>query len=389
MRDIFSNGAGQFWTPGGFEITVSAEHLTNRRDQLLSAYRQACLAQHGLHVTDRNQIIAAPVLHDGSAMTPELRQAIADARARAGKAYSAAAHRAGTLDYIRDNELDGIVPELNWERVWKYVESTLGPPRIVKPKELPTPPGELQLRLNQEFQDLILADPAKAELSSKEFLETWIAANTRRMSWWKPTTVDPSWFESYGHQKFPLANPMRTLAVTATVNFKKLADTGQTFRSWFQRRVVAALGDRIDAEFHREVQDLTRLASPRCVDDLLRAPGDPKFRIWMMDPGVMTKLGAKINENIIPAKHGTALIWDRDTYPFMTNFVMAREVETFEAAAMHIEPEDPFTVEIQPARLDCGDRAVRPGCFDVTARYLGSIHIPAEAAQFCWLAYLS
>ena len=389
MRDPFSNGGGQFWTPGGFEITVSAEHLTNRRDQLLSAYRQACLAQHGLHVTDRNQIIAAPVLHDGSAMTPELRQAIADARAKAGKAYSVEAHRAGTLDYIRDNELDGIVPELNWERVWKYVESTLGPPRIVKPRELPTPPGEIQLRLNQEFQYLILTDPDQAELSSLEFLETWIAANTRRMSWWKPTVMDPSWFESYGHQKFPGAPPMRTLSVTATVDFKKLAETGQTFRSWFQRRIAAALGDRIDEEFHREVAPLIRIATPRCVDDLLRAPGDPKFRVWMLDPEALTRLGAKPDQRIVPAKHGLQLIWDRDMFPFMSFLVMAREVETFEAAAMHIEPEDPFTVEIAPARLDCCDRAIRPGCFDVTARYLGSIHIPAEAAQFCWLAYLS
>jgi hypothetical protein len=344
--------------------------------------------QHGLHVTDRNQIIAEPVLHDGSAMTPALRQAIADARARAGKAYSAAAARAGTLDYVQDAELDGVVPKLEWEKVWKYVESTLGPPRIVMPKELPVPPGELQLRLNQEFQDLLGTDPSRAELASLEFLETWVMANTRRMTWWKPTTVDLSWFESYGSQRFPEARPMRTVAVSAMVDFKKLEGTGQTFRAWFQRRVAAALGDRLDEEFHREAFPLIRLAGPRTIPELLGSPGDPRYRVWMLDPAALVHLGAAGNQCVIPEQHGHELVWARPAYPFPERFVMARDVEPFEAAAMHIAPENPFTVEITPSRDDTRAPAVRPGCFDVTARYVGSIHIPAPAAQFCWLASL-
>ena len=386
MRDPFSNGGGQFWTPGGFEITVSAEHQATRRDQLLSAYRQACLAQHGLHVTDRNQVILPPVLHDGSPMTPELREAIAKARAEAGKSYSAAAHRANKLDYIRDPELDGIVPKLEWEKVWKYVESTLGPPRIVKPKELPTPAGEIQRRLNAQFQDLIVTKVEEAELVAKEFLETWVVANTRRMAWWKPRTVDASWWESYGHAEFPRATQPRTQVLTATVDFKELDAAGRTFRAWFQQRVAEALADRLEYEFFHEIQGYITWASRENAMTRILGQRDPVYRIWMLDTAALEFLGKQPNELVIDPKQGHQQIWARNAFPFLQRLVMSRCL-ALEDEALHIELENPYSVEISPHRTHEGVTVLNR--YDVTARYTGAIHVPAAAAQYCWLACIS
>ena len=54
---------------------------------------------------------------------------------------------------------------------------------------------------------------------------------------------------------------------------------------------------------------------------------------------------------------------------------------------MHIEPENPFRVEISGA-LDANDVPL-PGRYDVVATYTGSIHLPASAAKHCWLAFLT
>lgn len=389
MREnALTNGGGELFTPGGFEIMISASVVAQRRDHLLAAWRQACFAMHGLHVTDRNQIVKDPVLSDGTPMTMEIRQAIAAARVAAGTAYSVDAHRAGTLNYVKDVELDGVLPKQDWERSFAYVESTLGPPRVVKAKELETPPGELQLRLNLEYLDLIKNDVLRAETMAMEHLSVWTATNTRRMSWWKPTVVEPDWFEHNGiRAKYPAAPDLHTVAVHRVVDFTKLQASGQTFRAWFQRRVAAALAESLDLEFHRAVDGLTRTVRVSTIKDLLAAPGSDAYRVWMLDPSALEHVGAGTDEVIVPSMQGIQYVWDLAAYPFRERFAFARETEAFEKTAMHVEFENPFKVEITPARDD--DGAVRPGCYDVMASYVGAIFIPDHAAQHCMLAYLA
>lgn len=383
MREnALTNGGGELFTPGGFEIVVSPSVVAQRREHLLAAWRQACFAMHGLHVVDKNQIIKEPVLADGAPMTMEIRRAIAEARAKANKAYSPAAHREGKLDYTVDPELDGVLPKQDWEKSFKYVESTLGPPRVVKAKVLPTPSGELQRKLNQDFLELIKNNVSQAETMVKEHLENWARTETRRMTWWAPKEVEPSWFETYGRFNFPDAWAPRTAAIRRVVDFARLQESGQTFRAWFQARIATALGDVMDVELHREINQHIKLETVRSVEALLAAPGKG-YRVWALDPAALVHLGKLENERIVPEGEGWQIIWDQFPHPFRERFALARELKPFEDAALHIEPPAPFRVEINPVVAEG-----RQDCYEVSAFYTGTIHIPATAAKHCWLAYL-
>ena len=382
MREnALTNGGGELFTPGGFEIVASPSVVSQRREHLLAAWRQASFAMHGLHVTDRNQVIKAPVLADGAPMTMEIREAIAAARAKANKAYSAAAHRAGKLDYINDAELDGVLPKQDWEKSFRYVESTLGPPRVVKARVLPTPSGETQRRVNQAFLELIKDNVSQAETMVLEHLENWARTETRRMTWWAPKEVEPLWFETYGRFQFPRAWAPRTSTVSRVVDFAKLQESGQTFRAWFQSRIATALGDILDDVLFRELSPHIRLEAISTVDALLAAPGKG-YRAWALDPAALTHLGRLENECIVPESEGWQIVWGQVAYPFRERLALARELEPFESAALHIEPPTPFRVEINPVKD-------RPDCYDVSASYTGTLHIPAAAAKHCWLAYLT
>jgi hypothetical protein len=252
----------------------------------------------------------------------------------------------------------------------------------VLPRELPLPSGEVTNRLNQEFLALIAENVSDAETVSQEFLDAWVRLNSRRMVWWAPEVKDPSWFETYGRFKFPDAAPPRTISVSRTVDFAVLAAKGQTFRSWFQQRLAQALADLLDTEFHVAVAPHIRLCGARTPEDLLREPRANQFQVWLMDPAALVHLGRLPDECIVPKESGVQYLWAREIYPMRERFAFAREVQTFQDAAMHIEPENPYRVEITPPM----EPAVNT--FTVTVSYTGSIHLPAQAAQFCWLAYL-
>lgn len=387
MSNLFQNGGGSLWAQGGVEIVQSVSHHVARRSEALAAYRMACIVQHGVHVIDRNQKIAPPCLPDGAPMTPELRAAVAAARAQAGKAYSVEAHRARALNYVKDPELTGILPEVDWDKTFTYIESTLGPPRIVKPLELPTPPGEIQRRMNADFLETIQQDPAKAEAIAVEYAEVCCRANTLRMTWWPPETKDPSWWESYGGAKFPEAWPPHTTTVKDRVDFAVLIERGITFQAWFQKKLVKALGDRLDAYLRNAMDHCTTSSSARTPEALFREAGRPGvMKRWIMDPAALMHIGKQPNEIVVPYRDGSQLIWGGDEFPWGKCFAFAMEPQGFNDAALHIEPENPYTVGFAPVAAMGGE--IVPGCFDVSVSYTGTLHIPRLASESCWLAYL-
>lgn len=218
---------------GGFESVISIGDHIQRRDALISIYRDAHFAVRGLHVIDPHQAIGDPELPDGQPMTMELRQKIAEARSRAGKIPG----EDGT-DYINDPELDGIVDAPDWARISEHINLTLCPGKVVAPVELACPTGEVADRVNAEFWDLVATTPDEAVDIVGGAVEAWITQASKTLAVWPAQTPERGSADIRGR-----------IEASGTVTPEELRRRGCSLRQWVMDVLAATIVERLDREF--------------------------------------------------------------------------------------------------------------------------------------------
>ena len=242
---------------GGFEINLGSS-FAHRRNEILTQWRQNHIAAKGLHVIDKAQIVDPASLPDGLPMTMELRQAIAAARASAGKILVKRDAKGNlsfnTVDYVRDPELEGIVAKPDWKAIGAHIDSLSAPPRYVPPVELASPGPERARELNAAFYAGVLEDAVMGFKTCREFAAWWMLENSCLQRLWKPEIQEAvlpelsSLRHDYidGHEGIAEAGDAKIFVVKAVVDLGEIAEQGITFRHWFANHLCRGIADYLD-----------------------------------------------------------------------------------------------------------------------------------------------
>jgi hypothetical protein len=243
---------------GGFEINLGSS-FAHKRNEILGQWRQNHIAAKGLHVIDKGQIVDPASLPDGLPMTMELRQAIAAARASAGKILikrNANGHISfNTVDYVKDPELDGIVAKPDWKAIGAHIDSLSAPPRYVPPVELASPGPERARELNAAFYASVLEDALMGFKTCREFAAWWMLENSCLQRIWKPEIQEEILTELSklrhdfidGHEGIAeTSGNAKIFVVKAVVDLGEIAEQGVTFRHWFATHLCRGIADYLD-----------------------------------------------------------------------------------------------------------------------------------------------
>lgn len=257
---------------GGFEINLGSS-FAHKRDEILGQWRQNHIAAKGLHVVDKAQIVDPASLPDGLPMTMELRQAIAAARANAGKILMTRLPNGNlvfnnSVDYIKDPELDGIVAAPDWKTVGAHIDSLSAPPRYVPPVELASPGPERARELNAAFYAAVLEDALMGFQTCREFAAWWMLENSCLQRLWKPGVQEEVLSELSGlrhdfidgHEGISENGTAKIFVVKAVVDLGDIANQGVTFRQWFANHLCRGIADYLDIALdgHTIFVDTTR-----------------------------------------------------------------------------------------------------------------------------------
>ena len=243
---------------GGFEINLGSS-FAHKRDEILGQWRQNHIAVKGLHVIDKAQLVDPASLPDGLPMTMELRQAIAAARASAGKILMTRLPNGNlvfnpSVNYIKDTELDGIVAKPDWKTIGAHIDSLSAPPRYVPPVEIASPGPERARELNAEFYAAVLEDALTGFQTCREFAAWWMLENSCLQRLWKPEIQDTVLPELSGlrhdfidgHEGISENGTAKIFVVKSIVDLGDIADQGVTFRQWFANQLCRGIADYLD-----------------------------------------------------------------------------------------------------------------------------------------------
>jgi hypothetical protein len=321
-------------TGGGFEISIGISSFAERRDQLLSVYRQAHFAQRGLHVINKAQVVGPAELPDGVPMTMELRQQIAAARAAAGKKV-ARIGEATDVDFIDDPELNGIVEVPDWQRIGEHLQAVMCPGVVVLPRELPCPSAEVATRLNREFVVMLRDDPQQAKQIASETAAAWMVSASKFLTLWPAVVVSPKVFAQSPGQRIHTHQ--------ARVGFADLTRRGLTVRNWLMNTVMATTVETLDRWLAQDIlpqsHHFVGLTAENAADAFTSWAGG-EAELAVITPGASAALGVPFGQ-VVPIS-AAAYAFVPEPYPIGDDVIILRRA----SLGNHSEPMGAVSVEL-------------------------------------------